>query len=382
MSVRDREEDVVARLRGMGPSLGEAPDPGFRAATRARVVAMAAVRTPEPAPRSTLQRLLSVRAVDAAPVRWRSRLTAGLAGAALTVTALAALVAVAGGARPGDVLYELKRGTEQTQLALAGDSRGQTLLGFASTRLDELEALVGDGGTALPPSPAGRPGAEMVAAAGADPALVLETLRTMDDQTQEGAALLAEHAVETEDSGPLDRLARWAGAQSGELTALAPGIPAEAAQAVTSSLDLLGQVAVRTTELEAALSCQSGPAVTGRDELGPVATTCPGPVPDPEAPIAGQPSGPAPAPQGSTPGQPTEPTPVPAPVPAPQGGGTGGLPTPTVPAPTTPGVPVPSLPTPKPNPDPPPLAPPAPSSAVVPVPPLDVCLPLLLPAGC
>jgi len=76
--------------------------------------------------------------------RRRSRLTAGLAGAALTVTALGGLLAAAQGARPGDLLYDLWRGGEQTQLALAGDaSRGLTLLDFASTRLDEVGQLVG-----------------------------------------------------------------------------------------------------------------------------------------------------------------------------------------------------------------------------------------------
>jgi hypothetical protein len=136
-----REEMVVARLRELAPHLDGEPDPAFRAATRTRLVAMAAVRTPAPPPVSGLRRLLAARAVDAASARWQARLTAGLAGAALTVTAAAALVAVADSARPGDVLYELKRGTEQTQLALAGDARGRTLLDFASTRLDELAAL-------------------------------------------------------------------------------------------------------------------------------------------------------------------------------------------------------------------------------------------------
>ena len=390
MSVRGRsgparEDVVVARLHALAPALDGEPDADFRAATRARLVAMAAVRTPEPAPRSTLQRLLSARAVDAAPVRWRGRLTAGLAGAAMTVTALASLVAVADDARPGDVLYDLKRGTEQTQLALAGDSRGQTLLDFASTRLDELEALVGDGGTALPATPAGGPGDATVSAAGADPALVLETLRTMDDQTEEGAAWLTGRAVDTTDPAPLDRLARWAGAQSGELALLQPLVPDEAAEAVTRSLDLLGDIGARTGGLQAALACAGGPAVAGTDDLGPVPAACPTPGQDPATPSGSQPSGPgtvpapqATTPQGTTPGQPTAPPTAPAPAPAPQGGGTGGLPTPAVPAPTTPRLPVPSGPT-------LPLPLPAPSSAIVSVPPLgpvEVCLPPLLTVGC
>jgi hypothetical protein len=204
VSVRDhsgqaRDDMVVARLHELAPHLDGEPDPAFRAATRARLVAMAAVRTPEPEPATGLKRLLAARAPDSAPARWRSRLTAGLAGAAMAVTALATLVAVSTDARPGDALYSLKRGTEQTQLALAGDARGQTLLDLAATRLDELEGLTD-----------------------ADPALVLDTVRTMDDQTTEGAAWLTERSVTTKALAPLEDLAVWTAEQSDELAAVTP----------------------------------------------------------------------------------------------------------------------------------------------------------------
>ena len=42
MSVRDREDAVVARLHSLAPALDGEPDPAFQAATRARLVAMAA----------------------------------------------------------------------------------------------------------------------------------------------------------------------------------------------------------------------------------------------------------------------------------------------------------------------------------------------------
>ena len=149
MSVRDRDDLVVARLHQLAPHLDGEPDPAWQATTRARLVAMAAVRSPAPEPVSPWRRFLS-RAEDAAPSRWRGRLTAGLAGAAMAVTAMATLVAVSTDAGPGDPLYGLKRGTEETQLALAGDGRGQTLLDFARTRLHELEELTGSGVSALP----------------------------------------------------------------------------------------------------------------------------------------------------------------------------------------------------------------------------------------
>ncbi|WP_116450983.1 DUF5667 domain-containing protein [Blastococcus litoris] len=349
MSVHEREEAVVARLHGLAPHLDGEPDPAFRAATRARLVAMAAVRTPEPAPAGGMQRLLAVRAPDVRPARWRSRFTAGLAGAALTVTALAGLVAVADGARPGDVLYDLKRGTEQTQLALAGDARGRTLLDFASTRLDEVEALVGEGGTALPVAPV-EPAGDGVSAAGADPALVLETLRTMDEQTSEGASWLADRAVDTQDGEPLDELAEWAAVQSAELAALQPRMPGETTEAVGRSLTLLAEIGARTGGLQAAVACPGGPAVSGTDDLGPVPAPCPAPDPAPPVTTTGESPGPSTqAGTGTTPPAPTAPAaPTPTPVPVPGTTPGGGLP--TTPAPTTPGggllppLPLPPLP--------------------------------------
>jgi len=274
VSVRDREEAVIARLHELTPHLDGEPDPAFRAATRARLVAMAAVRTAEPAPASGLRRLLA-RADDLTPSHWRSRLTAGLAGAAVAVTALAGLVAVSADALPGDALYGLKRGTEQTQLALASDaSRGQTLLGFAGTRLDELEALVQDGASALPAAGASTAGGTTVLAAGPDPELILETIETMDDETSEGAAWLTDRAVRTDDQQPLDELAAWADEQSAGLAVLGPEMPAEARDAVANSLALLSDVAVRTAGLQEAVDCAYGPAVTGTDDLGPLPGLC------------------------------------------------------------------------------------------------------------
>jgi hypothetical protein len=271
MSVRDREDAVVARLQALAPHLDGEPDPAFRDTTRARLVAMAAVRSPAPDPVSPLRRLLTEGA--AAPARWRTRLTAGLAGAAVAVTALAGVVALAADARPGDVLYDLKRGTEQTKLALAGDARGQALLDLASTRLDEVRWLVEDGATALPA--AGYSGAgEVVLAAGADATLVVETLGTMDAETAEGAAWLTDRAVETDDAGPLTLLADWAATQSEGLAALRDQVPPAAADDVDASLGLLSDIATRVTGLDSSLDCPAGPATAGADELGPVPALC------------------------------------------------------------------------------------------------------------
>jgi hypothetical protein len=345
----DDEAGVVAMLQELAPQLDVDPDPAFRAATRQRLVAMAAVRTPEPARPSPLRRLLAVRAPDTAPTRWRTRATAGLAGAALTVTSLATLVALSTGARPGDVLYGLKRGTEQTQIAMAGDSRGQVLLDLARTRLDELRALDGDADRAE------------------------STLTTMDEQTREGAAWLAVRAVDSGDAAPLDRLSTWAAEQSAELGSVRDGVPAPATDELDASLLLLGDITARADGLRAVLSCATGPAPTGTDALGPVPDGClpePGapqqPVPptvpggppsaptvqapapvEPGAPSA--PTGQQPAPGAVVPQAPGTPS-VPVPTTAPAGGGLPlplPLPTPSVPAPA-PGAPTPAPGTPAP----------------------------------
>lgn len=355
--VREQEDAVVARLQQLAADLDDAPGAPFRIATRDRLVAMAAVRPPQPAARAGLRRLLGGRAGSGPPAAWRTRLTAGLAGAAMTVTALGTLVALSTDARPGDVLYDVKRGTEQTQLALAGDDRGRTLLEFAETRLDELAALrhpaAGD---------------------------VLGLLDTMDAHAEEGASLLATQAVAGRDAAPVVGLADWAGRQSAELTALQARLPSGAATASQESLDLLARVSDRATGLRAALACADGPATAGTDELGPVPVECPGEAPEDGPPAeeipsggigddGGLPSGDVPASDGGAPPAGTAadapvPAPQPAPAPAPSAPGSGGgdrssgpSPDDGGPAPVVPDapavespLPVPDLPVPQPTP--------------------------------
>ena len=356
----ETEQALVARLQAMSTELAVTPDEEFRAATRSRLMAMAAVRTPaaetagrRPAvPAGALHRLL---AGNAGPYsRWRTRLTAGLAGAALTVTAVGGLLAAAQGAHPGDLLYDLKRGGEQTQLALAGDSRGVTLLEFASTRLDELGDLVGVDPNADAVVGATPSGGEAGLAAGPDVGLVLDTLQTMDEQTTEGTAALTTRAVERSDTAALHTLTGWAGDQQSGLGAVAGAVPTGAQGALAGSRDLVDQVAARGAALEQVLTCPGGPSTAGADKLGPLPATCPaGPpatagAPPSGASVSGSPSGSAPAtssaapgtasPGATTGGGPSTAVPV-----VPPGGGA----PPTTAAPATsakPGLPLPTLP--------------------------------------
>src|SRR4051794_2922184 len=282
--VRDREDAVVARLRTLSTALDGEPDPQFRAATRARLVAMAAVRQPEPAPKPWVRRLFE-RAEDRTPSVWGSRLTAGLAGAAVAVTAFAGLVAVSTGADPGDPLYALKRGTEQTQLALASDStRGRTLLDFAGTRLHELQDLVKSSDSAAPAGGAGDAAAPTtVLAAAPSAALLRDTIATMNRQTTEGTYWVTTEALRAQDPAMLRDLSRWVAGQSSGLRALEPDIPQAAQTAAGQALTLLDSIGGRSATLITSVTCPSGPTTAGADQLGPIPTPCTAPsaVPGP-----------------------------------------------------------------------------------------------------
>jgi hypothetical protein len=285
------EEALVARLRMLSEEFDTSPDEEFRAATRARLVAIAAVRTPaaeapsrRPVVHAGAVRRLLAGATGAPTPRRRSRLTAGLAGSALAVVALGGVFAGAQSASPGDLLYDLKRGGEQTQLVLAGDStRGPTLLGFATTRLDELGALVGVQPDAAPVVGTTPSGGETGLAAGPDVDLVLDTLQTMDTQTTEGTSALTSYAVQASDADALEVLTGWAADQSAGLGEVGAQLPAGARAALAGSRELVDRVAARGSALEEALGCASGPATAGADELGPLPAGCAPvvpPVPD------------------------------------------------------------------------------------------------------
>jgi hypothetical protein len=272
------EDALVGHLYFLGTQLAASPTEEYRVATRARLVAMAAVRQPaagspgavrSPVP-SSLRRLLA----GGAP-RWRSRVTTGVAGTALTVSALGGLLAVSQGTTPGDLLYGVKRGGEQTQLALAGDAtRGRTLLEFASTRLTELTALTRATATALPPTAPGPAGTTTILAAGPDADVVVDTLDTMDRQTTRGTWEVTTRSVANGDPRPLVDLAMWAAGQESGLVGLTGAVPEPAGPALTGSTDLATAVADRATALVAALGCTAGPATTGADDLGPLPVPC------------------------------------------------------------------------------------------------------------
>lgn len=313
----EREQAVIARLSTLAPALDGEPDPAFRAATRARLVAMAAVRTPG-----------AVVAEVREPVQrrvWR-RLTASLATAAVVAAALAALLAFAAGSGPGDPLYGLKRSTERAELALASDS-GPVLLHQAGVRLAEVRGL------ARQPSP--------------DSALVVQTLHTMDAQTTDAAAWFDARAVGRHSPAPVAEFSHWATGQSNALTALRAQLPPATSTAVQHSLDLLAAARTRADAIRMSLTTvPPAPATASTGGNGPgghtpgtptsgVGGSGPGAVTTAPLPTGG--ISPAPG-SGTVPRLPTPGAPT----------GIGGLPTLPVPQASLPHVnlPLPSIPTP------------------------------------
>jgi hypothetical protein len=389
------EQAVLTRLEAIAAGHAVVPDGTYRATTRDRLVTMAADRR-APATDGVLRRLVA----SLTPRRHR-RLTAGLAGAALTLAAFGGVVVAAQGAHPGDLLYEVKRGSEQTRLSLAADGeRGHALLALAGTRLEEAGGLVGVQVRAA----AGPSGAESGPAAAPDARLLVDTLATMDAQTTQGTADLTTRAVQQTDRAVVEELVDWAGQQRAGLAVLSPAVPADARDAVAAAVRLVDEVAARSTALRGALACPSGPAVAGADALGPLPTACAAPPPaGPEtvpgldatsvgSSTAAVPGAPPPAavpvPSGAVPRatvdvpRPAPPTPTvparPAPsMPVPS------IPVPSMPVPSMPSLPVPSVSLPVPGGSAPASAAPSSPGAVVPLPPgVQLCVPPLITVDC
>jgi hypothetical protein len=125
-------EPLLRTVAALDAAADEAPRPQFSADLRERLMAEAGtVLQPRPA------------VPVAAPSRGTRRRLAGVVATAVTVAGGAGLVASSASALPGEVLYPVKRGTEQVQksLRLSDSARGAFELQQATRRLAEVEAL-------------------------------------------------------------------------------------------------------------------------------------------------------------------------------------------------------------------------------------------------
>jgi hypothetical protein len=243
---------LARRLHGLAPA--PAPDPAFQADLRALLLAtgerdgigMGAETTAWISTRALTSSTQANRQVAGRHTR-RARL-AILAGITAGAVALSGVSAASSNSLPGEPLYEVKRSTEQAQLAFAGSdlSRGQLYLKFAAGRLDEARRVPGD--------------------------RLASVLADMDEETRQAVGLLTTAAVRTGDQSLLAALDAFAVDQQGRLAALRESLPAHVANQTAESLDLLTTVRVRVTRLTSALRerCQIG----AFDTLGPDPRGC------------------------------------------------------------------------------------------------------------
>ena len=136
--VAERHASLLRTVETLRSVPAVTPRPEFSADLRERLMAAAATELKPAAPQ--------VRRLHEAPAPRRSRRLGTAAATLVIIGGTAGMAAAASGALPGEPLYPVKRGIEQTTSALhtSDAGAGQALLDQAQTRLDELSTLMQD----------------------------------------------------------------------------------------------------------------------------------------------------------------------------------------------------------------------------------------------
>ncbi|MDF2976117.1 MAG: hypothetical protein K0S40_845 [Actinomycetospora sp.] len=200
----------------------------------------------------------------AAARRPATRLLSSFVAGACAVLLLGALtVLLSRGALPGEMLYGIKRASESAELGLTSgqEAKGLKHLDFAAIRLEEVSGLVERSGTTAAGSGP--------VAAGLDPdetALVVENLRSFDDQARTGSRLILPLAAQPTGPSPAE-LAEWARSQSARLDQLSPSLDEGGRTAAAGSQQMLQRITQRAAVLDGPEPCATGGA---SDDLGPL----------------------------------------------------------------------------------------------------------------
>jgi hypothetical protein len=248
---RSRRDTELAELAELARQLTVAPkpepDPEFRSSLRAFLVASAQraqvqrTEVPDGALAAKTQIVGQVRPSAGAG---RARL-ALLGGATIGALVLSGVSMASTDSVPGDAFYQLKRSTEQMQLAFAGSDvrRGQLYIEFAGGRLQEAARVAPD----------------------RLPGLLVE----MDSETRAAVKLLTSAAA-AGDSAALTAISSFVDRQRDELIALQND--RDAATAVAPSLGLLDEIEARVNALSLVLTrpCPD----PDLDQLGVKPETC------------------------------------------------------------------------------------------------------------
>jgi hypothetical protein len=226
---RDDVDRSTADLLELVSTLRSVPEPQARTAfvsdLRERLMVAAAS---ELAPATPARQRDDVARLTIKPSRTRRERRVGVALGAFAIVGATTSMAVASqGAIPGDALYPVKRAIENTEagFAVGDDAKGETILGNASERLDEVDKL----------SHKSKP----------DARLVRETLNTFAAQFSDGSdALLADYQ-EHGDPASIAHVHQNAADGLDVLTALSDVIPPAAHDAL---LDAAGTILAADTE--------------------------------------------------------------------------------------------------------------------------------------
>jgi hypothetical protein len=255
------EDEKLAGSMALAGRIAALPDvPGptdeFRAGLRAMLVSkiqrdgVDAALSHEPTVRISSREVGQALAGDAQsrrPSRTSRLRLVLLGGVTVGAVALSGVSAASSDSLPGDALYQVKRSTEQAQLALAGSDlgRGSLHLDFARLRLREATQI--------------------------NRALVGAALVDMNREIIAGVSLITLSAAQRNDPSSLAVLTTFVEQQRTQLEASRSALTT-ADDLVASSQALLTKVKARADAL--ALAIVRGCVIDGTDDLGPYATAC------------------------------------------------------------------------------------------------------------
>ncbi len=171
----------------------------------------------------------------------RERRIASIVGGIAIVGATTSVALASQSALPGESLYPVKRIIESahSSISVGEADKGSTMLGNASSRLDEATALSQDPGLG-------------------DDQRIADTLSTFTEQATDAADLLFADYADSGNQSSITELHDFASSGLDQLEALEPLVPAEARDELLSAASALVQI-----DTEAAQRCPEcgGPAI-------------------------------------------------------------------------------------------------------------------------